>query len=351
MSLDRSYESGNKTAKNRQFVVGLVFSVMLFVLAPAIAAQNSISGIVFDPDNKPVGDIEVELLDTFERLIGTRKTSGSGFYTFQRLGAGVYYLKIRPGGTAFSESKQRIDLGDLNAIGGVDQKQVDIHLEFDPRMNRNGAAINGVVFAQAVPEEARHHFENASKAARKQPERAIVELEKALSLFPDYFAALELSGDLKLANGDFEGAEAAFGRAVEVNARCFGCFFNLAVAQNKLGRKPEAASNLVRANEIDPGSINANLLLGMILRDLKRFDEAESALLKAKGLSGNEQPDVNWQLAELYYFDLKEPKKAKKELESYLSNLSDTEKRQNSGKVETIRKLIRQIESEISGGS
>ncbi|MCO6511169.1 MAG: tetratricopeptide repeat protein [Aridibacter famidurans] len=351
MSQVSSQGTGSKSEKSRRFVLGLVFAIVFLMSAPSIVAQNSISGIVFDPDNKPVSDIEVELLDTFERLIGTRKTSGSGFYTFQRLGAGVYYLKIRPGGTGFSETKQRIDLGDLNAIGGVDQKQVDLHLEYDPRLRRDGAAVNEVVFAQGVPAEARDHFETASKAAKKQPESAILELEKALSLFPDYFAALELYGDLKLASGDYEGAETAFARAVEVNARCFGCYFNLAVARNKLGKKAEAASSLIRANELDSGSINAHLLLGMILRDLKRFGEAESALLKAKDLGGNGQPDVNWQLAELYYFNLKKPEKAKEELETYLSNLSESEKRQNSKRIETIRKLIRQIESEISGGA
>lgn len=328
-------------------LIAAAAAVLFFTVG--ICAQNSISGIVFDPDGRPVNDIEVELLDTFERLIGTRKTSGSGFYTFQRLGAGVYYLKVRVGATGFREMKERIDLGDLNAIGGVDQKQVDIYLEYDPRLNRRDPSVTGVVFAQEVPEEARRHYESAAGIAEKDPERAIKELETAIAVFPDYFRALELAGDLKLADKDFEGAESAFARAAEVNPRCFGCFFNLGVSQNKLGKGEAAADSLQKANEIDAGSINSHLLLGMVLRGLERFGEAESALLKARELSKNEQPDVNWQLAELYYFNLKIPEKAVSELESYLSNLSETEKKQNSKKVETIRKLIRQIRSEISG--
>lgn len=335
--------------RNRPASRSIAAVAALLLFAVGVFAQNSISGIVFDPDGRPVNEIEIELLDTFERLIGARKTAGSGFYTFQRLSAGIYYLKVRAGGTGFKETKERIDLGDLNAIGGVDQKQVDIYLEYDRRSDRGGKSVTGVVFAQEVPEEAKDHFEAASEIADKEPERAIRELESALAVFPDYFLALELTGDLRLAEQDFEGAEAAFAKAAEVNPRCFGCFFNLAVSQNKLGKKPQAAASLLKANEIDPGSINANLLLGMILRDLGRFAEAETVLLKARDLSGNEQPDVNWQLAELYYFNLKEPEKAISELNSYLRNLSDSEKRQNSKKVETIRKLIKQIESELPG--
>lgn len=322
--------------------------VIILAFASLAFAQNSISGIVFDPQNHPVSDIEIELLDSFERLVGSRKTTGSGFYTFQRLGPGIYYLKVRVAGTAFREAKKRIDLGDLNALGGVDQKQVDVNLRYDSRVRPSTPALTGVVFAQEVPESAKDHYESARKLADKgKMAKAVDEATIAVDEFPDFFKALELLGNLHLKTEHYAEAEAAFSRAVRVNGRCFGCFFNLAVAQNKLGRKEEAAHSLVSANEIDAGSINAHLLLGIVFRDLKRYEDAESALLKAKQLGRDDQPDVNWQLAELYYFDLKEPEKAVSELKSFLSNLSSSEKRKNSGKVAGIRKLINKIESEI----
>ncbi|REJ75728.1 MAG: hypothetical protein DWQ47_09710 [Acidobacteria bacterium] len=323
----------------------------IFILVFSAAAQNSISGIVFDPQTRPVNDIDVELLDSFERLIGTRKTSGSGFYTFQRLNAGIYYLKVRVAGTNFRETKQRIDLGDLNAIGGVDQKQIDIFLEYDPRLRPGEKGVPGVVFAQEVPESAKAYFETASAFSEKNPERALEEVSKAVDIFPEYFLALELLGDLSLKTQKIEQAEAAFLRATNVNPRCFGCFFNLGIARNKLNKHQLAAESLEKANALDSGSINSHLLLGIVYRKLKRFSDAEAVLLRAKELGKDDEADVNWQLAELYYFDLKQPKKAIVELEGFLGNLTNQEKRDNRKRIETIRRLIRKIENEVDGGS
>lgn len=335
-------------AKKTIISVPLFSLVLIFLCSSFAFAQNSISGIVFDPQNQPVNDLDIELLDSFERMIASRKTNGSGFYTFQRLRAGIYYLKVRQGATAFKESKMRIDLGDLNAIGGVDQKQVDIRLEYDRPAESRRPEVTGVVFAQNVPEHARRHYEKAAGHSKKgRVKEALRELHSALEIFPGYYKALELLGDVHLADGSAEDAASAYARAVSVNPRCFGCYFNLAVAQNKLGRKTDSAASLYRANEIDSGSINAHLLLGIVLRELGKHPEAETALTKAKELSGDSEPDVNWQLAELYYFDLKAPEKAVTELRAFIRNLSSEEKRNNSGKIDGIERLIEKIEAEI----
>ncbi len=330
---------------HRHYLTIALASFILLAASPALA-QNAISGIVFDPQKKPVGDIEIELLDGFERLIGSRTTTASGFYTFQRLRAGVYYLRVRPGSTNFKESKQRVDLGDLNALGGVDQKQLDLFLEIDERRQSQAREVTGVVFAQNVSEEARKKLERARKLENKQPEQAFEVLQGILESHPDYFEALELLGDVALSLKRFEVARSSYGRAVQVNPLCFGCFFNLGVTLNQMGDKKEAVEALRSANEVDAGSINANLLLGIVLRDLKFFEEAEVALLRARRLGKDKQPDVNWQLAELYYFNLNQPRRAVEELKRYLDNLTSEEKRENRRKIEGVRQLIQKIESE-----
>jgi tetratricopeptide (TPR) repeat protein len=244
------------------------------------------------------------------------------------------------------ESKMRVDLGDLNAIGGVDQKQVDIFLEVDDRRNESPKQVTGVVFAQSIPAEAKKKLGNAQKLKGKSPEEALEILKEAVSIFPDYFDALEMLGDVSLELKRFQAASEAYERALRINPRCFGCFFNLGIAFNNLGEKRKAADALRSANGVDPGSINAHLLLGIVLREIRSFSEAEEALLRAKELGDNKQPDVNWQLAELYYFDLKNPKRAIPELKRFLENLTQEEKRENPRKIESIKQLIRKIESE-----
>jgi tetratricopeptide (TPR) repeat protein len=326
--------------------VFLFFGLLLGVAAFPAAAQNSISGIVFDENRRPVSDIYVELLDELERLIGSRETR-NGFYSFQRLNKGIYYLRVRTDGTNFREQKIRIDLGDLNSIGGVDAKQQDVYLALDEKRSGQISAGRGVIFVQEVPAEAKEQLERGVRSRDKNNDaEAVGNLQTALRIFPDYFEALGILGEIYLRQKKYREAEDLFTRATKVNEKSFASFFNLAVAQNNLNRPEEAAANLQKANMIDPGSINAHLLLGIIQRKLKRFEEAEKTLLRAKTLSRNKEPDVNWQLAELFYFDLKKPHEAADELDSFLKNLSEDERKNNPQKIETVRKLIRQIRSE-----
>lgn len=329
------------------FTLGLLFSF----LAVSASAQNSISGIVFDNNRQPVSDIYVELLDEVERLIASRKTKG-GFYTFQRLNRGIYYLKVRNAGTNFKEKKIRIDLGDLNAIGGVDVKQQDIFLEVDKRGNENRKTVTGVVFVQEVPENAQNYYEQGLKDFKKNKDsEGIKNLKMAIQIFPEYFNALEKLGEVYLNQKKFTEAENVFKKSTEVNKKSFTSYFNLAIAQNNLNKKVNAAETLKKANEIDGNSINSHLLLGIIQRKLKQFNYAEKNLLKAKQLSKNKEADVNWQLAELFYFELKKPDKAVEELKSFLKNLSEAEKKNNPKKIANIKKLIKNIRSEVKKAS
>ncbi len=335
--------------KNSFLKITLIFlSFGVFFSSAAIStfAQNSISGIVFDQNRQPVSDIYVELLDEVERLIGSRKTTG-GFYTFQRLGRGNYYLRVRTDGTNFKEQKIRIDLGDFNAIGGVDAKQQDIFLEIDKRRSGQESVVTGVVFVQQVPEDAKSQFEKGLKNLDKnKEEEAIENITTAIQIYPDYFEALEKLGEIYLSRKKYVEAENIFDRSSKVNKKSFSSLFNLAVAQNNLDKKAAAAANLKAANEIDNNSINAHLLLGIIQRQLKQFGEAEKTLLRAKALSKNSEADVNWQLATLLYYDLKKLNEAADELNSYLKNLSKTERKNNPKMIDGVKKLIEQIRSE-----
>jgi tetratricopeptide (TPR) repeat protein len=321
----------------------LFFGFFLFSNVISATAQNSLSGIVFDNNRQPVSDVYVELLDDIERLIASRKTRG-GFYTFQKLSRGIYYLRVRVAGTSFKEQKIRIDLGDLNSIGGVDAKQQDIFLEVDSKRSGQTPQVTGVIFAQEVPADALVSYQNGLKNLNKnKTEDAIADLKMAIRIFPVYFNALEKLGDIYLSRQNFAEAEDLFKRAAAVNQKSFSSYFSLAIAQNKLSKPAEAVASLTKANEIDGNSINSHLLLGIIQRQLKQFSEAEKNLLKAKELSKNKEADVNWQLAELFYFDLKELDKAADELNSYLKNLSKTERRNNPKKIDGVKKLIDQI--------
>jgi tetratricopeptide (TPR) repeat protein len=324
-----------------------------------IFAQNTISGVVFDQNQKPVADIDVELLDELERYLTSTKTKGSGLYIFAGLRAGTYYIRPRVFGTGFKDNKERIQLGQGNrtnrttgAISGSESVQVNINLEIDPRRVDNSTLNNSVVFAQNVPESARQSYENAvKKIENKKQDDGIADLLSAISEFPEYFLALDRLGNEYLAQNKFIEAENVFKKAVEINPKSFSSFFGISVAQNNLGKKNETLGNLQKAVELNQTSVSALLLLGIVQREVKQFDDSENSLKKAKKFSNSKEPDVHWNLALLYYYNLKRFVDAAEELELYLKTLpkeDSPEMEQKKAQTKKFIKILREKAKESS---
>jgi tetratricopeptide (TPR) repeat protein len=328
----------------------LLFSGIVLCLASQTArAQNSISGVIFDANRQPVAKIDVELLDEFERLLRSTKTTTSGLFIFQGLRAGIYYVQVRTAGTNYREKKERVQLGQTNrtsATGttGSESLHLDFVLEFE-RSNQTSFS-NEVVFAQNVPREAERHFENALRKLRDQKsDEALAELENALKIFPEYFLALEKIGYEYLRAGKFAEAESAFARALAVNPKSVSAKSGSGIAQYKLGRRQEAARTLEETVLVNPSSANSFLFLGRIYRELKDFKRAEANLKRAKEIGKNKMADVHWELALLYYYDLDRPGEAADELELYLKAKPDAA---NRPQVEKLIKAMREKAREKS---
>lgn len=328
----------------------LIIFILLFVYflkVENVFAQNSINGVIFDSDRKPVAKIDVELLDEFERLLKSTKTTNAGLYFFQGIRGGVYFVQVRVDGTNFKSVKERIQIGQGNrtnrttgAVSGSEVIQVNFNLEI-VRRNENQTPLNNeVIFAQTIPPEAEKYFDNALKKLKdSRSDEAIAELENAIKIFPEYFLALEKIGYQYLAKNKFAEAENVFSKAFEVNPKSFSAKSGLGIAQFKLGKKLEAAKMVEEAIILNPSSANSFLFLGQIYRDLKEYEKAETNLKKAKELSKNKLADVHWELALLYYYNLNRYTDAANELELYLkANPSADNKKQ----IEKLIKMVRE---------
>lgn len=325
-------------------------AIFLIVSAEKTFAQNSISGIVFDENRRPVGEIDIELLDGFERLIRSTKTKGSGLYMFQGLRAGVYYIQVRTAGTNYREAKERVEIGQTNrtsrttgAISGSEALQVNLTLQFDSR-GRTGTLYNEVVFAQSIPSEAQKQYETALESfERKDKAAGIAALERAIAVYPDYFLALDRLGNEYLAQNKFVEAENVFRKALEINSKSFSSAYGLGAAQYSLRKRTDAVEALENALILNPSSINSYYLLGKIQRDLKEYEKAENNLKKAKELSKENLPDIHWELALLYYHNLKRYAQAADELELYLKANPKLENKEQVQKlIKTFREKAKQ---------
>jgi tetratricopeptide (TPR) repeat protein len=334
------------------YAILIVFGLILVcVSVKSVSAQNSINGMVFDQNRKPVANIYVELLDEYERLIKSVPTSGSGLYFFQNLRAGIYYIGIRTGGTIFKETHERIQIGEANftsrttgQTSGSDVAQKDIYLEVD-QQRKNEILNNEVVFAQNIPEQAQKSYESALNKIDKNQAKAIEELKKAIDIFPDYFLALNQLGSLHLAQKMYEDSEAFYQKAVNINSKSYSSLYGLGISQYRLGKKEAALNSMNLAVGINTQGINALFYLGKIQRELKNFTEAEINLKKVNKLSNNKLADAHMELALLYNNHFQRYSEAADELELYLKANPDAENKEQVKKlIKTFRGKAKQSE-------
>ena len=327
-------------------VLFALFLTLELISSPvSIAAQggNSVGGHVFGFDRRPLSDIHVELLDDLSRTISRARTDSSGRYVFFGLNSGRFKVRVMPFGTDYDEQEQEVEIISFTrTIGeprtmGLTREQRDFYLK--PRRGTNLEGALGSVFVQEVPEKAKKLYESALEDLQnKRNNEAYASLKAALEEFPTYFAALEKLGTEYVKAGYYDAAEVLLKMAVGVNSRAYRSYHGLGVLLYEQKKYAEALTAVEKSVEIYAFSPESLLLSGALLRQAKRYPEAEKRLLKANEIGAGAVPDVHWELALLYGNGMARYKDAAKELKLYLKARPDHEK------AESIRKLILEFE-------
>jgi len=340
-----------KITRTRRYI--LTVSIIGFVLLlpfisehVSVHAQggNTISGQVFGANRTPVADVNVELMDDLSRTLGRARTNAGGRYFFPRLSSGRFKVRVLPYGTEYEEQEQEVEIINFSRgtaggglrTSGITNEQKDFYLRI--RKNRPlGAA--GTVFAQDAPPEAKKLYDAAiADLENNKTKEAYVSLKSSLEVFPTYFAALETLGTEYIKAGFFDAARVLLAMAVDVNPRGYKSWYGLSYALYSLNQFGEARSAAEKATEINAASPESALLLGVLLRQEKRNNEAEKLLLKARELSNSSLPQVHWELALLYANNMKRFADAAKELRLFLKAQPDAKY------TEKIRKLIADLD-------
>lgn len=327
-------------------------SVILFgglLLSSSAFAQggNSISGHVFGHERQPLYDANVELLDDLNRFVQRQRTDSSGRFYFFGMPAGRYTIRAMPYETDYQEMDQGVEIvnfsretqpgSGVRVPSGFANEQVDFYL----KLRKGATGTTGTIFVQEVPAEARKLYEKAvADLNDKKQKEGFAGLNAAIEKFPKYFQALERLGSEYVRVGSengqskyYEAAMILLKNAIDVNARSFRSWYGYAFSLNALNQADEALKSVRKALEIYSESPEALLLSGVLLRQAKKFDEAEKNLLKAKELAKNRLPDVHWHLALLYGNDLKRYSDAAKELKLYLKAQPENVNAENAKKL------------------
>lgn len=299
---------------------------------------NSITGQVWDPFNKPVPDIYVELLTELNSTLARQRTSQAGMFTFSGISSGLFRVKVVSLGTDYLEQVQDVQIMNLMQ-GSSDQQYVDFHLRFDSRRVRlgSGGIAEEVYLQDGIPQEAEKRYKKGlSLKDDGKSDQAIVEFKRAIEIFPNYYNALVRLGNELVERKEYEKSLEHLIRAIDINQRSFSGYYSLAYACYQLNEIKQGIEAARAATIIKPASANAHILYGTLLRIFGNYDLAEKALQKAKTLVQNKTAQINWQLA-LLYNRINRNKDAIVELETYLKNQPDAPNKKEV--MELIAKL------------
>ncbi|MEO6723951.1 MAG: tetratricopeptide repeat protein [Blastocatellia bacterium] len=284
---------------------------------------NRVEGVVYDPNHLPVENINVELLNDIDSVIGRTRTSASGRFTFTGMPAGRFIVKALPFGTNFMEQTQEVIINNVSRAAN-DIGYVDIYLRYDKR-NSGGAneTSREVVFAQDVPAAAKKLYQEGVADFGKSPEKGLAKLEEALRIFPQYFDGLSWLGKAFISQKNYEKAYPYLIRAIDINPRSYSAYYSLGYAFYQIKQYPAALEAARATTVLATDSIDAQLLYGTLLRITEKYQDAEKALLKANSLAKKMNSEVHWQLA-LLYNRLKRNQDTVDELETFLKLAPDS---------------------------
>jgi tetratricopeptide (TPR) repeat protein len=314
--------------------IALVLSIGLMLAIPASASGtrveikydaflNRITGQVWGPGRQPVSNIYVELNNEVNSTVGRQRTSNAGLYEFSNISAGLFRVHVLTLGTDYLEQTKEVQI--LNLVTGMsDNQYCDFELKFDPRRVSSAAGSPGraeEVFAQqgVTPEAEKLYNKGRDLLMDKKSDAAIAAFKQALAIFPNYYYANSALGKELVERAKYQESFPYLIKAIDANQRSFDSYYALAFGTFQLKQMTEAKAAAQAAVVLRPSSLNAQLLLGTILRQGGNLPEAEKVLVKAKTIGENKVPAVNWQLA-LVYNRMNRNKEAIAELETYVKN-------------------------------
>lgn len=314
-----------------------------------IQGRNSISGIVFDENRRPLADVYIELQDEMYRALAQTKTNAAGRYAFSGLPDGYYKVKALPYGTDYEEQTQDATIINVSAApgSGATNLYLDFHLKRKKKAD-NVTALPGTIFVQEVPEKAKQLYEQGIQALREKKDREGFEkLKMAIEIFPNYYLALDRLATEYVMRGYYEAAFVLFSKAIEVNPRSFSSAFGLGLAQYNLKRMEEAIQSFRRATDLYNKSPDTHLWLGKAFLQTGRLSQAELSLKKANELYQGKSAEVHWQLARMYN-EQKRYREAADELELFLKCQPDS---RDAEKLRQVIKRLREKGSNVRGPS
>ena len=205
-------------------------------------------------------------------------------------------------------------------------------------VNRN--SIVSVTTLEA-PDKARSAYEKAMRELGKKrgkPDKALKDLEKAVSMYPNFAAAWSVLGSTRMKMGDMKGATEALEKAVAADPEYLRPYPDLVQIhiQNKNWERTSALSDAMLA--LNPGQTQVRYFKAVADYNLGDHEKAEATALEIQNLEESDRFPQTHQMLGMIASQRGQFEEAAKEYRQYLALAPD------ASSAEGIRKQLREWE-------
>jgi len=204
---------------------------------------HALRGIVVNVDAIPVSDAAVEIRNLQSGTVVARVyTNVSGEFEVSQVQPGQYVIVVTDGTRT---AQQQV------AFSGF-EPEIKVSVPGESSQPKSKDATVSVANLN-VPEKAKRALESAKKSISKNKlDTAASELERALTISPEYPEALSLRAVVHLATGDTKAATEDAKRSVDIDPRNSFAYTILGASYNAAGEFLKAVQTLQQAVKIDP---------------------------------------------------------------------------------------------------
>lgn len=217
------------------------------------------------------------------------ETDSSGNFSMQGLSPFVYFVTVKAPG--YESASQRVDL----TVVFSDYLNFELqpkHLAQPTVLPPEGPAARLQVRMAAIPAEARKEFAIAESLwkQRKEPNRSIDHLHKALKAWPQFPDAHILLATIYMQQGRQAEAKSALDRAIALDPQLPEARFTLGALENLQKDYAGAEKSLMEGLKLDQESPHGHYELAKTYWALGRWQEAEPHAYKAAALEPTMAP-------------------------------------------------------------
>ncbi len=275
----------SKVEKSRQrssflpiLLLNLLLNFMLMTLAPSAKAQMSalensegeISGtVLLAADKRPASQVAVSLKSRVAGVFRTVLTDLEGHFKVQNLPRGTYEVAVEEEGYEEAQTSAQLDGPSAKLVMYLKSRSGLI------RQNRYTVSVRELKIPLKAQDELRKGLD---RVAKNDPGGSLAHFLRATQLSPSYFEAYYNMGVAQMKLGHAEEAITAFQTSIDLSGgRYVLAEFGYGYILCQQG-KPDQAEKIVRRGlETEDDAAEGYVILGEALRLLNRLDEAEKS--------------------------------------------------------------------------